>query len=59
MNAYLWRWAISQWLNAMGNASRVLGEGNEKSIANLKMQIAKCKMINTASGAQVASSKEC
>ena len=27
MNAYLWHAAISQWLNATGNASRVLGEG--------------------------------
>ena len=46
MNAYLWHVAISQWLNATGNASRVLGEGNEKSIANFKMPIAKCKMKN-------------
>jgi hypothetical protein len=27
MNAYLWHVAISQWLKATGNASRVLGEG--------------------------------
>jgi len=27
INAYLWHWAISQWLKATGNASRVLGEG--------------------------------
>ena len=26
INAYLWHWAISLWLNATGNASRVLGE---------------------------------